>query len=396
MLNRWRSMLIAMTAFVLLSSAGLAAPGCPFCPPTQPTFSEQLADCDIACLAKWVSKTETESEDEVGSATTTFAVVEMVRTGQTKLAKDARITVDFLCSGKPGDLFFLIGKRGDDKTAWSLPVEVTEISYGYIRQAPSLESPPEQRLKYFFKFLEFSDPTVGNDAFAEFSRARYSDVAALADWLPREKIRGWLASDQTTKMRLGFYGLLLGLCGHDEDAAFLEDRIFAPVDENDVRLGIDGMMGGYLLLRGKAGLARLMDGKLKSPDTQRTDLFAVLNALRFAGEYNRDRIPLANLQEALRLYLDREEFVEVVLPDLARWCDWSVLNRLIDGYGKPPLETVSAKIKVVQFAQASLKDQPANGVFEERITRAEEFLKRVEAESPELMKQTRRPLPLKK
>lgn len=394
---RMRRWLVAF-GLIVGSLSGLrafAAPGCPFCPPTQPTFSEQRSQCDAVCLVKWVSVKETKNEDdEVGSAVTTFEVVEVVQSDDKKLAPKSKITVDFLRQGKPGDLFLFFGKRGDDGLGWSAPIEVSEISYQYIRQAPSLESPADKRLKYFLKFLEYSDPLIANDAFAEFSRARYEDVVAISESLPRGKIHSWLESPETTKIRLGFYGLLLGLCGNDNDAQFLESQIFSPVAPDDVRLGIDGMMGGYLLLRREEGLQRLIEKKLKDSDTARTDLFAVLNALRFSWEYCRDRLPAAELQAALRSFLDRDEFAEIVLPDLARWKDWSVLNRLISQFGKEPFETESGKLKIVQFAQACVKDKGPVGDIPARIATANKFLAKVESESPDLIRQTRRTPPL--
>ena len=387
--------MIALLACVLTYGTASASLACPFCPPTQPTFSEQLAESDVACLVKWVSVTQSKSLDEVGSATTTFEIVQLLRGRETDFPVKSKITVDFLRMGKPGNLFLVFGKRDEKQIAWSAPVEVTEISYEYIRQAPPLETAAKVRLQYFLKFLEFGDPTIANDAFAEFSRARYADVAELAESLPRKKLRRWLESAETSKVRLGFYGLMLGLCGNDDDAKFLEDRIFAPVAPDDIRLGIDGMIGGYLLLRGEDGLERIVDGKLRSKDTADADLFAVLNALRFAWEYNRDRLPAAKLQAALRLYLDRENFAELVLPDLARWKDWSVLDRLLAQYGKAPFDQDGGKLKIILFAQACVKDRPVEGEPPDRLKTARQFLDRIAAESPELLRQTRRGNPLK-
>lgn len=389
----WR---LAVVVFWMVGGSAVAAPGCPFCPPTQPTFSEQLADSDAACLVKWVSATATKSEDDVGSATTTFEVIEVVRAPESPLEKQSKITVDYLRTGKPGEWFFLFGKRDEGRIAWSAPIAVTEDSYQYIRQAPAIEVAAEKRLKYFLKFLEVSDSVIANDAFAEFSRAKYEDVAQLSGALPREKLRGWLESPETTKIRLGFYGLLLGICGNEDDSRFLQDQIFAPVVPDDIRLGIDGMMGGYLLLTRAQGLQKLVDGKLRVSKTASTDLFAVLNALRFAWEYCRDRLPAAELQRALELFLDRNEFAELVLPDLARWKDWSVLDRLIAQYGREPYDYDAAKLKVIQFAQACTKDKSDEGETPARVAAAKKFLARVETESPELIRQTKRNLPLSK
>jgi hypothetical protein len=97
----------------------------------------------------------------------------------------------------------------------------------------------------------------------------------------------------------------------------------------------------------------------------------------------------------MRTFLDRDDFAELVLADLARWKDWSVLDRLVAQFGQEPFAHDAAKLKIIQFAQACLKDRPADGETPPRIVAAEAFLKRAESESPDLFRQTRRLLPIK-
>ena len=54
-------------------------------------------------------------------------------------------------------------------------------------------------------------------------------------------------------------------------------------------------------------------------------------ALRFHGEEG-DAVPKERLLASMRLLLDNPEFADQVIPDLARWEDWSVLDRLIEMY----------------------------------------------------------------
>ena len=93
---------------------------------------------------------------------------------------------------------------------------------------------------------------IGDDAFGEFANAAYSDVVLLSKELPREKLRTWLTSNMVSPGRIGLYGMMLGLCGTDEDVKLLERKILEGTE--DFRLGIDGVMGGYLLLTGEKGL----------------------------------------------------------------------------------------------------------------------------------------------
>ena len=56
--------------------------------------------------------------------------------------------------------------------------------------------------------------------------------------------------------------MMAGLCGQPEDAAVLERKIMTL--DADFRLGIEGVMAGYMLLRGEEGLKVLEDGKMRT------------------------------------------------------------------------------------------------------------------------------------
>src|SRR5690606_27612754 len=97
------------------------------------------------------------------------------------------------------------------------------------------------------------------DAYAEFAKSPYHEVASLAKDFSREKLRKWLVSPQTTQTRIGLYGLLLGLCGTAEDLPLLERKIVET--SKDYRLGIDGVIAGYLMLSGEKGLSLVEKSK---------------------------------------------------------------------------------------------------------------------------------------
>ena len=67
--------------------------------------------------------------------------------------------------------------------------------------------------------------------------------------------------------RKGFYGLALGLAKSDAErqasAAFLKRLILQPAD--DFRSGFDGLLGGYLLLTGTAGLDLIDERVFQQP-----------------------------------------------------------------------------------------------------------------------------------
>jgi hypothetical protein len=324
------------------------AVACPFCGAASLTLSEQLQGADAAVLVQWVSGKKPEKES---AGSTTYEIVRAVK--PVTLTKGKRIDLDRYRAGKAGDLFLLLGTKGDG-IEWGSPFEVTETSFNYITQAPSPESPPQKRLAYFLKFLEYSDPMIGNDAYGEFGNAPYKDVAALAKELPREKLRKWITSPDVQQSRMGLYGMMLGLCGDESDAELLKSKIV--LQSEDLRLGIDGIMAGYLLLTGEKGLAVIEESKLANKKVPFSETFAAMQALRFLWSYGDGRIAPERLRQSMRILLDRPELADLVIADLARWKDWSVQKRLLEMYGSEEFNIPSHKRAIVRYMLASTKD----------------------------------------
>ena len=209
-------MVLGGTAAVLLLAAGYAT-ACPFCSAPSQTLAEQVAQSDGVCLVSWTGG-QAATDSDPGKST--YEIVQVVKGAKDGVAKGDRVTLSRYRAGKKGDLFLLMGTRSGRGTGidWGSPTEITEPAFNYVAQAPTSEVAPVKRLAYFVRFLEFPDPLVANDAYAEFANAPYKDIAALSAKLPREKIRKWLLSPDTPQPRLGLYGMMLGLCGNDKDA----------------------------------------------------------------------------------------------------------------------------------------------------------------------------------
>jgi len=343
----------------------LVAHACPYCPPTDATLSEKLAESDVACVVKFLSS---ENGEELSMQKTTFEVLKSMRESQ-EFKPEPKIVVPFGLTAKEGDLFLIMGQLKEGLLEWSLPIEFDELGreYDYIRKAPSPEQPQVERLAYFLRFLDHENNVISNDAFSEFAQARFEDVEQLAPKISRTKVRGWLEDPNPHLIvRRAFYGMLLGLCGNDEDAEYLRERIMAPIDPTKNRIGIEGMMGGYLLLRGEPGLRFLVQQKfdslepeLSADDPRIGDLDALRTTLSFLWDYRRSQFGEETLRTAMRKYLDRPEFSDMAVVDLARWKDWTPLEQLTNAYGKPPWDSLSAKEKIVAYVLSCRKDVPA-------------------------------------
>ena len=392
-----------VAAAVVLSSSDRAA-ACPFCSAPSLTLSEQVAQSDAVVLVKWVEAKKTEGQI---AGSTTYQIVSVVKGPKTLVNEGDKIVLARYRAGKPGDLFMLMGSRGT-VIEWGSPLEVSKTSYQYISKAPGPKSTPKKRLSYYLKYLEFPDSLVSNDAFAEFANAPYKEITELADVMPRDRIRKWVKSPDTPVTRLGLYGLLLGLCGQAEDAAMMRQKIIVPTD--DFRLGIDGIMSGYLLLTGEKGLSEIDRTKLETTflldndgnplldeDGEQkllpfSETYAAMQALRFMQRYAAGVIKEERLKQSMRLLLDRPELADLVIADLARWKDWTVQDRLMKLYDAEEYSIPSIKRAIIRYMLVSTKDIPAdvNAKEPKHVTNGKKYLAALEKIDPKTVRDAKR------
>ena len=353
-----------LTAFLLVSLSGIPAAlaTCPFCPPAAPTLSEQAAGSDAVALVSFIASPK-ESPNEKTPASSTWKVVDVLKNFRGVLKKDGELKIPERLSGRPGDLFLLMGKaegRDAKVVTWDTPLAISEIGFQYLKQAPAPETPRHQRLKYFLRFLEYPDPLLADDAYYEFAGADYEDLVLIKDSFSPERIRKWINDPDTLAPRLGLYGLMLGLSRNEEDAELLKGKILDEADKT--RLGIDGIIGGYLLLTGEEGMTLLENTKIKNPKAPVADVHAAMSAFRFLWDYGQGVVPKARLIAATRLLLDRLEVANLAIADLARWKDWSVMDKLMDVYrkGDPtnPLGQIAIRRAVIRYMIAATLDVP--------------------------------------
>ena len=368
----------------LLALGAAQAWCCPFCSAPSLTLCEQLNMSDAAVLVQW-EKGEAADREKGFAGSTEYAVLKVVHDSSGTLQPGGKVKLDRYRASKAGDMFLLLGTKTTE-LEWGSPLEVTETSFNYITQAPSKETPAAKRLAYFVKFLEFSDHIVADDAYGEFANAQYKDIVSVKDQFPREKLRQWLANPQTVPSRLGLYGLMLGLGGTAEDAEYLKGRLLEPVE--GFRLGIDGMMGGYLLLAGDKGLDTLDEAKLRNKKVAFSETYATMQALRFMWTYGDEKIAKDRLRQSMRIILDRPELADLVIVDLGRWEDWSVSDRLMEMYGSAGYDIPSTKRAIVRFylTAEGTKPKDAKEPLPPHVVSAQKHLKTLRETDPDTVK----------
>ncbi|MEZ6060579.1 MAG: hypothetical protein R3C19_09475 [Planctomycetaceae bacterium] len=371
---------------------------CPFCDAPSLTMAEQIDQSGHLLLAKWLGGEKPTNES---AGTAKFEVIKVGKSRDDAFKTGDVIELPQYLAGANEKLYALMGP-GTDFVDWHSPCEVTPSSWEYLANMPAPVAAPEMqsdRLAYFLAYLEHPELLVSNDAYAEFASAPYDVIKPLSPRMPREKLREWVTSPDTAVTRLGLYGLLLGLCGNDGDATAMEHKILLP--DSDFRLGIEGVMSGYLIIRGEDGLKVLEDSKMKATTFTNKDgedaklpfseTYAAMQTLRFMWTYEPDRVPKERLKESMRNLLERPELADLVIADLARWKDWGVQERLMAMYSDEEFDIPSIKRAIVRYLFYCSEDVEKGAETKpEYAVTAATYLAELEALDPKIVRDAKR------
>jgi hypothetical protein len=165
--------------------------------------------------------------------------------------------------------------------------------------------------------------------------------------------------------------------------------------ERQRKLGLDALVACYMTLAGKHGepakaLDLIDERYLKGKDVDYSHVYAALQALRFLAEEQRELVPLDRVLASARLLLDNPEFADQVIPDLSRWGDWSVLERLADMYKSTfDEDNPDAPIKYVREPIITYLDVAKIEGDSEVFERAEKALAAIEPLDPKAVERAR-------
>jgi hypothetical protein len=205
---------------------------------------------------------------------------------------------------------------------------VSDRAIAYIKSLPTAppKTQPVERLAFFQEHLNGADDLVADDAYDEFARTPFADIKALGPRMHRDRLLAWVQDDKVPVQRRRQYLPLLSVCAQKEDAAVLEKLVLK--ERGGPEGALDATAACYLTLIGEAGLVLIEKQFIRNENATPSDGQAIAAAIRFHGEEEKV-IPRPRLLETLRLYLDRPAWADQVMPELARWEDWSALPRLV-------------------------------------------------------------------
>lgn len=395
-----RSNFVALISGVLAAAMTISvasASMCPFCDAPSLTLAEEVDQSGHVLLAKWLGGTD---PTDVSAGTAKFEILEVAESEDKAFEVGQTVELPQYLAGDKNSRYVLMGP-GTRLLDWQIPREVSDAAWKYLSGLPSPVTSPEakiKRLRYFIDYLQHPELAISNDAYGEFASAKYETIKALQADFPREQLTKWIADPDTPVTRMGLYGLLLGLCGDDNAAAVMQKKILNP--ETSFRLGIEGVISGYLLIKGEEGLEVLEDKIIRAATWTNSDgevknvpfseVFAVMQALRFMWNYEPDRINKNRLKASMHRLLERPELSDLVIADLARWEDWSMQNRLMAMYDEEEFAIPSVKRAIIRYMYFGSKqtvgetDEPT-----ELAVAAAANLKKLELKDPKTVKLTK-------
>ncbi len=295
---------------------------------------------DAAAIARIVPGSETDADAE-------FEIVSVLH-GQGLIEPHQKIRVNYFGKAKPDQQFLLMGVDPPE-LLWSSPLPVNEVAIDYIKALTQLPKDRLERIAFFLPYLEHSEPILARDAYDEFAKTPYADIKSLKSQLDHAKLLEWIQDTSLSADRKRMYLVMLGVCNQPEDAQLLE-KLLRSEDENQ-RGGLDAMIACYLTLRGADGLPLIDELFLKNKKSQYADTYAAIMALRFHGTEG-GIIDKERVLESMRLILDRAELADLVIPDLARWEDWTQIEKLSQLFKSADEKSSWVRVPVINYLRA--------------------------------------------
>lgn len=341
----------------IVIALGLLTPSvtraCPFCNAQTKTLSEEIDSSDAVIVAKLVKGPSKEAiAAGNANAESTFEIVQAVKGGEL-LGKTKQIQVLYFGQQPSGTQFLIFG-IDPKKVQWATPNALSPRAVKYVSQLTKLPKTGVDRLAFFQEHLEDQESLLATDAYDEFARAPYAEVKELKSRMHHDRLLEWIKDRDVPASRRRLYLTMLGICGQGDDVAMLEEMIKST--DRQVRTALDAMVACYLILKGPDGMSLVEELFLKNKDAEYTDTYAAIMAVRFLGQET-TAVPKERLLKGLRAMLDRPQLADLVIPDLARWQDWSAMEKLVQLFKNADEESSWVKVPVVNYLRACPKPE---------------------------------------
>jgi len=332
-----------LTAAALGASCGLA---CPFCTVTSQTLSEEMASMDAVVIARLVRLPEVAKTPAAGDDVPkgVFEVTDVLK-GTAGVEEKKEIRTVIFEQEQVGNRFLVMGVGRPD-VAWTTPMKVSDRAIKYLRQLDSLPEKGPERLAFFQDYLQDPEQVLSRDAYDEFAKAPYSELQGLRDKMDHAQLLAWIEHPDTPLNRKRLYMVMLSVCGGADDLPMLEQMLRA--EDRKTRAGLDALVGSYLMLAGPRGMALVEDLFLKNRQAEYADTYAAIMALRFLGTET-EAVPRPRILQGFHCLLDRPDLADLIVPDLARWEDWSQVERMVRLFKEADQNSKEVRVAIINY-----------------------------------------------
>ena len=366
---RLRSALaIVMVTGVFLLASGFWSQSiaCPFCSAVSQTLRQEMEVMDAVVIA---SATQSDATRNRTTGEVSMKIEKVLKGGQHIKVGD-EVKAIYYGEIAIGRRFMLSGVDPPDLQWSCLPV--TESSETYVVKVAELaDQEPLDRLRFYDDFLQSDESMLARDAYDEFAIAPYDVMQKLGPEMDRDQLVAWISEPEMPTDRKRLFLTMLGVCGNEKDLPMLEEMLRST--KKSTRGGLDALIACYLTLSAEKGIPLINELFLNNNDAPYADTYAAIMAVRFHGTEG-GVIPRSALVESLHHVLNRKDLADLVIPDLARWQDWSQIDRLTELFLKSDPDNNWVRVPVVNYLRAC------------PLEKAKEAISKLEAVDPESVK----------
>jgi hypothetical protein len=250
----------------------------------------------------------------------------------------------------------------------------SDAAMEYARKVLALDpKDTAANLAFYFRYLEHPDAEIARDAFIEFAKAGDRDIGLAAGRFDPNRLRSWLKDPKTPAEHLSVYALLLGLCGSEEDASFLQS-LLGDTSDRTVK-AYDGILGGFMRLRPREGWELALN-TLRDERKPVLVRLAAVRTLRFWHGWQ-PRESHDNLLRCLTVMLGQSDLADLAVEDLRRWQMWDLTRDVLGLYGKKGYDAPLMQQAILRYA-LTCNDAACRAFLNERRRAEPEVVRDVE------------------
>jgi hypothetical protein len=346
-----RLSILFLTLFVSLASLQ----ACPLCDALASTVSDDLRDAHTVVLAKVVGKEP--NAPEAGPHYSRFEILRVLKyRGVRASSVDQSDSLERLQWVYTNDSLSheqvcLLMSYASNEIQWALPLPLSAEATKYVSGLIEMPEQGIRRLEYFLPHLRSHDALIADDAYNEFAKRPLSAITPIQQRLERDAYVQMLRSPETKPRLRSLLWMLLALCGQPSDEGLFDEAIATRNLKTDsIDIDLAASMACHIVLGGESSLRRIERDFLRDHEVSTSNAHAAISAIRVVGQ-EFDCWPKHRLSRSMRFALERSDLADFVIPDLARWEDWTAFEQLEQLFFEEDEKSSFVRIPIINYMQ---------------------------------------------